>query len=222
MKRFSSLMLKIFIGMILLSIPQVGRTGILSILFEDEVEFNSRLDQEPNKEISFLPKFHPLEPPGDFLLFFNLFCEGNASGIGGTEALISRVDTVTTPTGGEALITMILCEFCECAQFDVESEEFENCRHANGSCATFQDVRFVFDAISDPNIPADPDFPEATRIMFTVTDHDPPINCEGNGELREPCDLGTLKLTHHCTHLFDAMGNIVKSIGSAYIFQTDD
>lgn len=193
-----------------MSVQAAFAAGELAVMFEDAEEFNSRTNLGLN-----LGKFHDVAtPPTDFLLFFNLFCEGNAGSIGGTEAILEETGRAFNENGGGELFNdMIICEFCQCA--GLEGQEFEDCHAANESCITVNNARFVFDPIVTPNLLPDPQFPDAVLFMFTMTEHDPPTDC--TGRFKEFCDQGALKLTHHCTHLIDAMGNILKSVGSAYI-----
>jgi len=198
-------------GFSLAWIPAAKGGETISVLFEDSVEFNAMSALEMN-----LTKFHSIgEPPSDFVLFFNLFCEGRAGAIGGTEGITREVSRQFFDNGtGEIVNDMTICDFCECA--GLEGQAFLDCHQANESCVTINNAHFIFTPLALDNLPPDPDFPEGTRVLFTMTEHDAPTEC--TGKFTEFCNQGTLNLNHFCTHVIDSLGNIVKSISSAYIF----
>jgi hypothetical protein len=229
MRKYLFLVFGVFIGLVFFTIPKEGRgEGEVVALFEDSVEFNSVISI-----VSSLKKSHTIGPiPEDSIIFFNLFCEGNASVLGGTENVTRQEPLFMNPDGsGEFLFDMTICEFCACAdvcagkegndlQACLNSDAFKACHDANESCATFNNAKFAFSPFNPPGIMPDPDFPDAQRVLFTMTEHDPPTACKGppGSRLANLCQQNKLNLEHYCIHLFDSMGDIVKSVASSYIF----
>lgn len=247
MRKYLFAVFGVFFGVASFTIPQEGRgEGEVVALFEDSFEFNSVISIINNST----SKFHTIGPiPEDSVIFFNLFCEGHASVLGGTEN-VSRQEFISmNPDGsGEFLFDMTICEFCVCAeiceglegqqlQACLDGDEFQACHDANESCATFNNAKFFFNPFNPPGALPDPDFPDSQRVLFTFNQapSDPPTNCQGPDVCSQPgsedreecrffnlCQANQLRLDHYCIHLFDAVGNIVKSVASTYIFSENN